>query len=192
VVFAVDEIQTGLCRTGRWFAIEDEHIVPDLITTAKALAGGLPLAAVTGRAEIMDGVHSGGIGGTYGGNPVACAAALAAIDTLRTLDLARAARRIGEVTLTRLLSLQAEHPGIGDVRGRGAMMAIELVRPGTLEPDPESTRRITRACHQAGVMVLTCGTFANVIRLLPPLVIDAALLDDGLDVLAAAVDDVLT
>jgi 4-aminobutyrate aminotransferase/(S)-3-amino-2-methylpropionate transaminase len=192
VVFAVDEIQTGLCRTGRWFAIEDEHIVPDLITTAKALAGGLPLAAVTGRAEIMDGVHSGGIGGTYGGNPIACAAALAAIDTLRTLDLARAARRIGEVTLTRLLSLQAEHPGIGDVRGRGAMMAIELVRPGTLEPDPESTRRITRACHQAGVMVLTCGTFANVIRLLPPLVIDAALLDDGLDVLAAAVDDVLT
>jgi 4-aminobutyrate aminotransferase/(S)-3-amino-2-methylpropionate transaminase len=116
---------------------------------------------------------------------------LAAIDTLRTLDLARAARRIGEVTLTRLLSLQAEHPGIGDVRGRGAMMAIELVRPGTLEPDPESTRRITRACHQAGVMVLSCGTFANVIRLLPPLVIDAALLDDGLGVLATAVDDVL-
>jgi 4-aminobutyrate aminotransferase/(S)-3-amino-2-methylpropionate transaminase len=125
------------------------------------------------------------------GSPVACAAALAAIDTLRTLDLAWAARRIGEVTLTRLLSLQAEHPGIGDVGGRGAMMAIELVRPGTLEPDPESTRRITRACHQAGVMVLSCGTFANVIRLLPPLVIDAALLDDGLGVLATAVDDVL-
>jgi 4-aminobutyrate aminotransferase/(S)-3-amino-2-methylpropionate transaminase len=191
VLLAVDEIQTGLCRTGNWFAIEHERVVPDLIATAKALAGGLPLAAVTGRAEIMDGVHAGGVGGTFGGNPVACAAALAVIDTLRTLDLAEAARHLGDVILARLHTLQADHPAIGDVRGRGAMMAFEVVRPGTLDPDPEATLGIARACHRAGVMVLTCGSFGNVIRLLPPLVIDDALLGDGLDVLAAAVHDVL-
>jgi len=190
-VFIADEIQTGFCRTGTWFACEDEGVVPDLVTTAKALAGGMPLAAVTGRAEVMDGVHPGGLGGTYGGNPVACAAALAAIDTMHRLDLARAARTIGSTVTDRLRSLQKEHPGIGDVRGRGAMLAMEFVRPGTHEPDPDAARAIASACHRAGVVVLTCGSFGNVIRLLPPLVIDDALLADGLDVLSGAVDQVL-
>jgi 4-aminobutyrate aminotransferase/(S)-3-amino-2-methylpropionate transaminase len=191
VVFAADEIQTGFCRTGDWFATEHEGVVPDVVATAKALAGGMPLAAVTGRADLMDSVHPGGLGGTYGGNPVACAAALAAIDTMRTFDLGGAARHIGESIAPRLTTLQDEHPAIGDVRGRGAMMAMEIVRPGSLEPDADATRRIIHSCHQAGVVVLSCGSYGNVIRLLPPLVIDDALLADGLDVLAEAVGEVL-
>src|SRR6202044_3620245 len=159
IVFIADEIQSGFCRTGDWFAVDHEGVVPDLVTTAKALAGGLPLAAVTGRAELMNGVHPGGLGGTYGGNPVACAAALAAIDIMRSEDLATAARRIGQTVSAALTSMQASHPGIGDVRGRGAMMAMELVRPGTKDPDPDATRRVAEACHQAGVIVLTCGSF---------------------------------
>ncbi len=191
VLLVADEVQTGFCRTGDWFACDHEGVVPDLMTTAKALAGGLPLAALTGRADLMDGVHPGGLGGTYGGNPVACAAALAAIDTLRVDDLAGAARAIGGTIAGRLGALPSAHPGIGDVRGRGAMMAMEFVRPGTLEPDADAARRIAQVCHRAGVVVLTCGSFGNVIRLLPPLVIDDALLADGLDVLAGAVDEVL-
>jgi 4-aminobutyrate aminotransferase/(S)-3-amino-2-methylpropionate transaminase len=192
VLLAADEIQTGFCRTGDWFACEHEGVVPDLLTTAKAMAGGLPLAAVTGRADLMDGVHPGGLGGTYGGNPVACASALATIEVMRDGDLAGAARRIGSSLATTLDGLRAAHPAIGDVRGRGAMMAVEIVRPGTLEPDPAATRQIVEACHQAGVIVLTCGSFGNVIRLLPPLVIGDGLLADGMDVLAGAVDQVLS
>ena len=187
-LLVADEIQTGFCRTGSWFACRFEEVEPDLITTAKALAGGMPLAAVTGRAEVMDAVHVGGLGGTYGGNPVACAAALAAIDTLRTVGADARARRIGEVLLGALLSAQDRHPGLGDVRGRGAMVATELVRPGTLEPDPDAARRIAGWCHRAGVVVLTCGTFGNVLRLLPPLVIDDDLLNDGVGVLVEAID----
>ena len=191
VLFAADEVQTGFCRTGDWFACEDEGVAPDLLATAKALAGGMPLSAVTGRAELMDGIHSGGLGGTYGGNPVACAAALAAIETMRVLDLAAAARRIGGVVTGRLRGLAAGLSAIGDVRGRGAMVGMEIVRPGTLEPDADAARRIAEACHRQGVIVLTCGTFGNVIRLLPPLVIGDELLADGLDVLAAATETVL-
>jgi 4-aminobutyrate aminotransferase/(S)-3-amino-2-methylpropionate transaminase len=191
-LFVADEIQTGFCRTGRWFACEHESVVPDLVTTAKALAGGMPLAAVTGRAELMDGVHPGGLGGTYGGNPVACAAALASIRTMEEEGLVGAASRIGEAIGTCLRTLQHDQPGIGDVRGRGAMMAMELVRPGTLEPDAGSTGRIVAACHRSGVVVLSCGSYGNVIRLLPPLVIEEALLADGLDVLSGAVTDVLS
>ena len=191
-LFVADEIQTGFCRTGDWFACDHESVEPDLITTAKALAGGMPLAAVTGRAELMDGVHAGGLGGTYGGNPVACAAAMASIADMEVGDLSAAARRIGTTVGHCLASLQQTHPGVGDVRGRGAMMAMELVRPGTLEPDADATRRIVRACHRAGVVVLSCGSYGNVIRLLPPLVIDEGLLDDGLAVLAGAVNEVLT
>ncbi len=190
-LFVADEIQTGLCRTGDSFACEHEGVVPDLLTTAKALAGGLPLAAVTGRADVMDAIHPGGLGGTYGGNPTACAAAIAALDILRDNDLAAAARRIGAVIEPCLRKLQQSYPAVGDVRGRGAMMAMELVRPGTTDPDPEVTRQITAACHQAGVVVLSCGSFGNVVRLLPPLVIEPDLLADGLDVLTAAVDQVL-
>ncbi|MGY1607135.1 4-aminobutyrate--2-oxoglutarate transaminase [Geodermatophilus sp. SYSU D00700] len=185
-VFVADEVQTGFCRTGDWFASDHEGVVPDLVTLAKGMAGGLPLAAVTGRAEIMDAVHTGGLGGTYGGNPVACAAALASIETMRERDLAGAARAIGDTMLPRLRALQARTPAIGDVRGRGAMIAVELVRPGTTEPDAALTGRIARACHAEGVVVLTAGTFGNVLRFLPPLVIGQDLLGEGLDVLEAA------
>jgi 4-aminobutyrate aminotransferase / (S)-3-amino-2-methylpropionate transaminase / 5-aminovalerate transaminase len=186
ILFIADEIQSGFCRTGDWFACEHEGVIPDLITTAKGIAGGLPLAAVTGRAEIMDAVHVGGLGGTYGGNPVACAAALAAIETMRSQDLAGAARRIGQTMRTRLEALAGKYDVIGDVRGRGAMLAIELVRPGTKVPDAVLTAEISSACHQQGLISLTAGTFANVLRFLPPLVIGEDLLHEGLDILEAA------
>src|SRR6266568_4709912 len=186
IVFIADEIQTGFCRTGDWFACEHEGVVPDMVTTAKGIAGGLPLAAVTGRADIMDSVHAGGLGGTYGGNPVACAAALGAIETMAAEDLAGRARRIGEIMLPRLHGLAEKYPVIADVRGRGAMLAIELTKPGTLDPDAATTAAVARACHQAGLVTLTCGTFGNVLRFLPPLVIGEDLLDEGLSVLEDA------
>jgi 4-aminobutyrate aminotransferase/(S)-3-amino-2-methylpropionate transaminase len=185
-VFIADEIQTGFCRTGDWFACEEEGVVPDLITLAKGMAGGLPLAAVTGRAELMDAVHAGGLGGTYGGNPVACAAALGAIETMREQDLAGAARRIGDTMLSRLTALQVRTSAIGDVRGRGAMIAVEIVRPGTMEPDPVLAAQVARLCHAEGVVVLTAGSYGNVLRFLPPLVIGQDLLSEALDVLDAA------
>jgi 4-aminobutyrate aminotransferase/(S)-3-amino-2-methylpropionate transaminase len=186
IVFVADEIQTGFCRTGQWFACEDEGIVPDLITTAKGIAGGLPLAAVTGRAEIMDAAHAGGLGGTYGGNPVACAAALGSIETMKELDLNARARRIGETMLPRLRAMQEKYEIIGDVRGRGAMIAVELVKPGTKEPDAATTAAIAKACHAEGLLVLTAGTYGNVLRFLPPLVIPEHLLTEGLDILEGA------
>ncbi|MDT4910439.1 MAG: 4-aminobutyrate aminotransferase / (S)-3-amino-2-methylpropionate transaminase / 5-aminovalerate [Pseudonocardiales bacterium] len=186
IVFIADEIQTGFCRTGDWFACEYEDVVPDLVTAAKGIAGGLPLAAVTGRAEMMDSVHVGGLGGTYGGNPVACAAALAAIETMRADDLCGAARRIESVMLPRLAALANKYDVIGDVRGRGAMLAVELVVPGTKDPDPALTATLSAACHQQGLITLTAGTFGNVLRFLPPLVIDDTLLNEGLDILDAA------
>ncbi|GAA1158061.1 4-aminobutyrate--2-oxoglutarate transaminase [Streptomyces hebeiensis] len=190
IVFVADEIQSGFCRTGRWFACEDEGVVPDLITTAKGIAGGLPLAAVTGRAEIMDAAHPGGLGGTYGGNPVACAAALGAIETMRELDLPAKARRIETVMKGRLSALREKYDLIGDVRGRGAMIAIELVKDRrTKEPAPEATAALAAACHAAGLLVLTCGTYGNVLRFLPPLVIGEDLLEEGLDILENALAD---
>ncbi|ONK10867.1 4-aminobutyrate--2-oxoglutarate transaminase [Streptomyces sp. MP131-18] len=186
IVLIADEIQSGFCRTGQWFACEDEGIVPDLITTAKGIAGGLPLAAVTGRSEIMDAAHTGGLGGTYGGNPVACAAALGAIETMRALDLPARARRIEEVMKPRLLAMADKHPVIGDIRGRGAMLALELVVPGTKDPDPAATAAVAAACHREGLIVLTTGTYGNVLRFLPPLVIGEDLLNEGLDILEGA------
>jgi 4-aminobutyrate aminotransferase/(S)-3-amino-2-methylpropionate transaminase len=186
VVLVADEIQTGFCRTGAWFACDHEGVVPDLVTMAKGIAGGLPLAAVTGRAELMDAPHAGGLGGTYGGNPVACAAALGAIETMQKLDLAAAAQRIEQQMVPRLRDLAGRYPAIGDVRGRGAMIAVELVRPGTTEPDAALTSAVTAACHAAGVVTLTCGTYGNVLRFLPPLVMPEHLLDDALDVLEQA------
>jgi 4-aminobutyrate aminotransferase/(S)-3-amino-2-methylpropionate transaminase len=186
VLFVADEIQSGFARTGDMFACDHEDVVPDLVTTAKGIAGGLPLAGVTGRAEIMDSVHSGGLGGTYGGNPVACAAALGAIATVEEDDLPAAARRIEAVMRPRLEALAAGHPEIGEVRGRGAMLAVEIVTPGTTEPDAATTARISAACHAAGLVTLTCGTYGNVLRFLPPLVIPEALLVEGLDVLEQA------
>ena len=186
IVFVADEIQTGFCRTGDWFASDHEGVVPDLVTTAKGIAGGLPLAAVTGRAEIMDSVKPGGLGGTYGGNPVACAAALGAIATMEELDLARRARDIEALMLPRLQELQQRYPVIGDVRGRGAMLAVELVEPGTTTPNASAAAAVNANCHAEGVLTLTCGTFGNVFRFLPPLVIGDALLEEALTVLDKA------
>ncbi len=187
VVFIADEIQTGLCRTGAWFASEHEGIVPDLIATAKAIAGGMPLSAVTGRAELIDGVHPGGLGGTFGGNPVACAAALATLAQMEALDLAGRARAIGETISKRLQALASEVAIVGDVRGRGAMMAVELVEPGGRVPNPAATGEVAAAMLRAGVIVLRCGTYGNVIRLLPPLVISDELLAEALTVFEDAV-----
>ena len=186
VLFVADEIQSGFARTGAMFACDHEGVVPDLVTTAKGIAGGLPLAGVTGRAEIMDSVHSGGLGGTYGGNPVACAAALGAIATIEQDDLVGAARRIEALMRPRLEQLQQRNPFIGDVRGRGAMLAIEIVQPGTTEPDAATTARISAACHAAGLVTLTCGTYGNVLRFLPPLVTPEHLILEGLDILEQA------
>jgi 4-aminobutyrate aminotransferase/(S)-3-amino-2-methylpropionate transaminase len=182
-VFVADEIQTGFARTGAMFACDHEAVVPDLITTAKGIAGGLPLAGVTGRAEIMDAPHVGGLGGTFGGNPVACAAALGAIRTIEEFDLAGRARTIGVTMRNRLEQARDRYGLIGDVRGRGAMVAIELVHPGTTEPDPVITQKVAHTCHNQGLLVLTCGTYGNVLRLLPPLVIGDELLDEGLTIL---------
>lgn len=191
VVFIADEIQTGFCRTGTMFACEDEGVVPDMMTVAKGMAAGMPLAGVVGRADLMDAVHPGGLGGTYGGNPVACAAALAAIKVFETENLAERARNIESVVKTALLDAASRHPGIGEVRGRGAMLAMELVAPGTLDPDPAAAAEISKRCHAEGVVTLTCGTYGNVMRLLPPLVISDEHLTEGLQVLVGAIDGVL-
>ena len=187
IVLVADEVQTGFGRTGDWFASTFEGIEPDLITTAKGIAGGLPLGGLTGRAELMDAVHVSGLGGTFGGNPVACAAALAAIDMIEDEDLVGRARRIGELALPRLRALAERHPTVADPRGRGAMLAVELVGPDGHTPDPALLADVVRRCAAEGVVVLTAGTYGNVLRLLPPLVIGEDLLADGLDVLDAAV-----
>jgi len=186
VVFIADEIQTGFARTGAMFACDHEGVVPDLITTAKGIAGGMPLAAVTGRADLMDAPHAGGLGGTYGGNPVACAAALAALDAFEHGGLVERARQIGEIAFARLRAAKQSDPRIGEVRGRGAMIAIEIVDPTTGSPDAQLTSAVAKAAHAQGVIVLTCGTYGNIVRLLPPLSIPDHLLTEGLDVLLDA------
>jgi 4-aminobutyrate aminotransferase/(S)-3-amino-2-methylpropionate transaminase len=187
-VFVADEVQTGFARTGAMFACEHEGVVPDLIATAKGIAGGLPLSAVTGRAEIMESVHPGGLGGTYGGNPLACAAALGAIETIERDGLVERARAIGARVLPKLRAVAERVPAVGDVRGRGAMLAVEIVDPATGRPDAAAASAVARRCHGEGVVVLTCGTDGNVLRLLPPLAIGDKLLDDGLAVLTAALE----
>lgn len=169
------------------FACEYDGVVPDLITTAKALGGGLPLSAVTGRAEIMNAVGPGGLGGTYAGNPVACAAAMGVLEAIERENLVQRARDIEAVVMPRLRALVGPGSAVGDVRGRGAMLAMEFVRPGTKDPAPDIARDVAARCHAEGVLVLTCGTFGNVVRLLPPLVIGADLLDDALTVLEHAI-----
>ena len=186
VVFIADEVQSGFARTGAWFACEHFGVVPDLIVTAKGIAGGLPLAGVTGRQELMDAAHPGGLGGTYGGNPVACAAALGAIETIKSDGLLERAQQIERTMLTRLHRMQGEDNRIGDVRGKGAMIAVEMVQRDSSEPHPSLTKAVAATAHAQGVIVLTCGTFGNVLRLLPPLSIDDDLLNEGLDVLESA------
>ena len=188
ILLIADEVQSGFCRTGDWFACDHEGVVPDLVTTAKGIAGGMPLAAVTGRAEVMDAVHVGGLGGTYGGNPVACAAALASIESMEQDDLAGRAREIGEVLFERLGRLDAEYDQVGEVRGRGAMAAMELVTDGgSKEPNAALAAAVARECFQRGVVTLTCGTYGNVFRFLPPLSISDELLHEAMDMLEEAV-----
>ncbi len=187
VLFVADEVQTGMGRTGTWFACEHEGVVPDIVTTAKSLGGGLPIGGITGRAELMDAVHPGGLGGTFGGNPVACAAALAVFDIIESEGLLQRARRIGEVALPRLERLVTPAGPVGDARGRGAMVAMELVAPDGRRPNPMATLEVAKKCHERGLLVLTAGTHGNVIRLLPPLVVPDELLDEGLDILESVV-----
>jgi 4-aminobutyrate aminotransferase / (S)-3-amino-2-methylpropionate transaminase / 5-aminovalerate transaminase len=187
IVFIADEVQTGFGRTGKMFGIEWEGVEPDLVTSAKSLAGGLPLAAVTGRAEILDVVHVGGLGGTYGGNPLATSAALAVLDTIERDGLVERAARIGELMTERLLEMSTHSSLIGDLRGRGAMVAIELVDDrSTKHPAKEAASRVIEECYTQGVIVLKAGTFDNVIRFLPPLTIEESLLLEGFDVVEKA------
>ena len=185
-LFIADEVQTGFARTGKWFACEDEAIEPDLITTAKGIAGGLPLAAVTGRAEIMDEIHPSGLGGTYGGNPIACAAALGAIETIESMNLISRANEIGKILVDALNAMQKKYPVIGEIRGRGAMIAIELVKPGSKEPNADVLGKVVKYAQQKGVLFLTAGTYGNVLRFLPPLVISDDLVKDAMNVLDEA------
>jgi 4-aminobutyrate aminotransferase/(S)-3-amino-2-methylpropionate transaminase len=189
IVFIDDEIQSGMGRAGAWFTIVDEGVQPDIVLSAKSLGGGLPISAITGRADLMDGVHVGGLGGTYGGNPIAAAAALAVLDKIEREQLLDRSVRTGETIMARFRSIQERFPQIGDVRGRGSMCAIELVAdPATKEPlDAARMGAITSAALAQGVVVITAGTYGNVVRLLPPINIDDALLADGLDVLQDAI-----
>ena len=190
IVFIADEVQTGFARTGQMFASNHEGVVPDLIATAKGIAGGLPLAGVTGRAEIMDSIHGSGLGGTFGGSPVACAAALGAIATIEEENLCKRALEIGEIMSSALNAMKAKYPIIGEVRGRGAMQAIELVIAGGTEPNPAALSAIVKFCQKEGVLILSAGTYGNVIRLLPPLVMPEDLLRDALEVLERAIASV--
>ncbi len=186
VVFIADEIQSGMARTGKYFASEHLGLVPDLVLSAKGIAGGMPLAAVTGRAEIMDSALPGGLGGTFGGNPVSCAAAIAVFDEIETKGLLAEAARIESILRPALLDLQAKYPVIGEVRGIGAMLAIELVKPGTHEPNADAVNSIVAYAAQHGVLVLNAGTYGNVIRFLPSLAISDELLRDAISVLDEA------
>ncbi|WP_336651150.1 MULTISPECIES: 4-aminobutyrate--2-oxoglutarate transaminase [unclassified Leucobacter] len=186
VVFILDEVQTGFARTGDLFAANHEGVVPDLVTTAKGIAGGLPLSAVTGRAEIMDSAHAGGLGGTYAGSPIACAAALATIETYQEENLTERAREIGAIIDEFFGELAKSDDRIGDIRGRGAMKAIELVQSGSKTPNAALTGAIAKFAGEQGVILLTCGTYGNVIRFLPPLAISDELLREGLQVVADA------
>jgi 4-aminobutyrate aminotransferase/(S)-3-amino-2-methylpropionate transaminase len=186
IVLVVDEVQSGFGRTGRWFASEHEGLVPDIVATAKSLGGGLPVSGVTGRADLMDAAIAGALGGTFGGNPVSCAAALAAIETIDADGLLDRAVVIGDVMTERLVAAAGTQPMIGDVRGRGAMVGIELVTEDGVTPARQATANVAAACHARGLIVLTAGTYGNVLRLLPPLVMPDHLLDEGLSILEEA------
>lgn len=187
ILLIADEVQTGAGRTGTWLACEQWGVAPDVITMAKSLAGGMPLSAVIGKAEIMDAAPVGGLGGTYAGNPLACASALAVIETFEKENLLARSRAVGERLTSRLKALQAQHHCIAEVRGLGAMVAIELCKNGDPhQPDADLTKRMVTEAQKRGLILLSCGVYANVIRVLVPLVASDALLDEGLDIMAAA------
>jgi 4-aminobutyrate aminotransferase / (S)-3-amino-2-methylpropionate transaminase / 5-aminovalerate transaminase len=188
IVMVADEVQSGIARTGKWFASEwEEGFEPDLVIIAKGIAGGMPISAVTGRAEIMDASHPGGIGGTYGGNPVAAAAAVAVLNQIEAGGVLEQAERIEKIIGARLEQMKKKYPVIGDVRGRGAMQAIEFVEPGTLNPNSKAVEAVSKYAHSHGVVILSAGTHANIIRFLPPLVISDALLNQALDIVEAGI-----
>jgi 4-aminobutyrate aminotransferase/(S)-3-amino-2-methylpropionate transaminase len=186
VVFVADEVQAGMARTGAYFASEGFGFVPDLVTIAKGVGGGMPIAAVTGRAEIMDASHPGGLGGTFGGNPVSCAAAIAIFSEIEKDNLLDEAKRVEKTLGGGLKKLQEKYPVIGEVRGKGAMLAIELVQPGTKDPNPEAVTKIVAFGAQHGLLLLSAGTYGNVLRFLPSVKISDALLEDALGVLDEA------
>jgi 4-aminobutyrate aminotransferase/(S)-3-amino-2-methylpropionate transaminase len=186
VIVIADEVQAGIARTGKWFASEHfDGWEPDLFTIAKGIAGGMPISAVTGRAEIMDASHPGGLGGTFGGNPVAAAAAVSVLKEIEAGGVIERAQEVGKLLTDRLNAMKAKYPVIGDVRGHGAMMALEFVEPGTLNPNKDAVDKLVKHCHSNGVLILNAGTYYNVIRFLPPLAISDALLNEALDVLEA-------
>lgn len=188
IVMVADEVQAGMARTGRWFASEhEEGFEPDLMTIAKGIAGGMPISAVTGRAEIMDSSHPGGIGGTFGGNPVAAAAALAVLRQIEAGGVLEKAIHIESVMAPRLHAMKDKFAVVGEVRGRGAMLAIEFVKPGTREPNSAAVDQVMKYCHQNGVVVLNAGTYGNVIRFLPSLAISDELLNEAMDVVEAGI-----
>jgi 4-aminobutyrate aminotransferase/(S)-3-amino-2-methylpropionate transaminase len=188
IVMVADEVQSGIARTGKWFASEwEEGFEPDLVIIAKGIAGGMPISAVTGRADIMDASHPGGLGGTYGGNPVAAAAAVAVLNQLEAGGVLEQAERIEKILGARLAQMKLKYPVIGDVRGRGAMQAIEFIEPGTMNPNSKAVEVVTKYAHSHGVIILSAGTYGNVIRFLPPLVISDALLNQALDIVEAGI-----
>jgi 4-aminobutyrate aminotransferase / (S)-3-amino-2-methylpropionate transaminase / 5-aminovalerate transaminase len=188
VIVIADEVQSGVARTGKWFASEHfDGWEPDLFTIAKGIAGGMPISAVTGRAEIMDASHPGGLGGTFGGNPVAAAAAVSVLKEIEAGGVIERAQEVGKLLSDRLNALKAKYPVVGDVRGHGAMMAIEFVEPGTLNPNKDAVDKLVKHCHSNGVLILNAGTYYNVIRFLPPLAISDALLNEAIDVLEAGI-----
>ena len=187
ILLIADEIQTGAGRTGTWFAIEQSGVAPDMITMAKSMAGGFPISAVVGRAEVMDAPAPGGLGGTYAGSPVACAAALAVLDVFAKENLLERSRKLGEHLRSRLAALATKQPCIAEVRGLGAMVAIELCKNGDVnQPDAELTKRIVQQATRRGLVLLSCGTYGNVIRILVPLTAADALVNEGLDILEAS------
>jgi len=191
IVLIIDEIQSGFGRTGKLFAIEHAGVEPDLMTVAKSIAGGLPLSAVVGKAEIMDAPPPGGLGGTYAGSPLACAAALAVFEVIAAENLLARSQRIGELLKARLTALQKRYPAIGEIRGVGAMVAMELVKNGSADqPDADLTRALVLTAAQHGLVILSCGVYSNVIRFLAPLTISDALLTEGLDKLEATLAEV--
>lgn len=191
IVLIIDEIQTGFARTGRLFAIEHSRVQPDLMTVAKSLAGGFPLSAVTGRADIMDAPLVGGLGGTYAGSPLGCAAGLAVLDVIDEENLCTRASQLGETLMARLRDLQSRWDCIGEIRGLGAMVAMELVKQRNPEaPDADLTRALVQAAGRRGLVLLSCGIYGNVVRFLMPLTISDAVFAEGLAILEAALEDV--
>jgi 4-aminobutyrate aminotransferase/(S)-3-amino-2-methylpropionate transaminase len=191
IVLIIDEIQTGFARTGRLFAIEHAGVYPDLMTVAKSLAGGFPLSAVTGRAHIMDAPLVGGLGGTYAGSPLGCAAGLAVLDVIEEENLCARASQLGDTLMARLRDLQSRWDCIGEIRGLGAMVAMELVKQRNPEaPDADLTKALVQAAGRRGLVLLSCGVYGNVVRFLMPLTISDAVFAEGLAILEAALEDV--